>query len=65
MFLKPSAEELLDELCAHSEFARIEAKASSAIGPSVMQTICAFATSLDWMEVIFYWVFRNKINILL
>ena len=43
MFLKPSAQELLDELCAHSESARIEAKAGSAIGPSVMQTICAFA----------------------
>ena len=43
MFLKPSAQELLDELCAHSESARIEAKAGSAIGSSVMQTICAFA----------------------
>lgn len=43
MFLKPSAQELLDELCAHSESARIEANAGSAIGPSVMQTICAFA----------------------
>lgn len=43
MFLKPSPQELFDELCAHSESARIEAKAGSAIGPSVMQTICAFA----------------------
>lgn len=43
MFLKASTQELLNELCAHSESARIEAKAGSAIGPSVMQTICAFA----------------------
>lgn len=43
MFLKPSPQELFDELCAHSESARIEAQAGSAIGPSVMQTICAFA----------------------
>ena len=43
MFLKPSPQELFDELCAHSESARIETKAGSAIGPSVMQTICAFA----------------------
>ena len=35
MILKTSAQELLDELCAHSESARIEAKAGSAIGPSV------------------------------
>lgn len=43
MILKPSAQELFDDLCAHSESARIEAKAGSAIAPSVMQTICAFA----------------------
>lgn len=43
MILKTSAQELLDELCAHSESARIEAKAGSAIGLSAMQTICVFA----------------------
>lgn len=38
-----SAKELFAELCQHSESSKIEAKAGSAIGSSVMQTICAFS----------------------
>ncbi len=43
MISHPSAQVLFDELCAHSESSRIEAKAGSSKGSSVMQTICAFA----------------------
>lgn len=39
----PKAQDLLNDLREHSESMRIEAKAGSAIGPSVMQTVCAFA----------------------
>jgi len=43
MTAHPSAQVLFDELCAHSESSRIEAKAGTSIGSSVMQTVCAFA----------------------
>lgn len=38
-----SARELLDELNAADEHIRIEAKRSSEIGKSVMETVCAYA----------------------
>ena len=38
-----SIQQLFDELVQLGESPRIEAKQANEIGPSVMQTICAFA----------------------
>lgn len=41
-----SVQQIFDELVQLGESSRVEAKQANEIGPSAMQTICAFAMSL-------------------
>lgn len=48
-----TAKELFDELNSWDENRRIEAKSASAVGKSMMETVCAFANEPGCVVAIF------------